>query len=359
MDYEFIASIYEAAAIPDLWKGRGLLDQLALRSHCKDGVLMGMPPGGELRWIGNDSAVPKMEVYVSENWIARNPYLLNEERVRKFSEPRFLMDTEVMSVEEMMESDYYQGFMRRYGCFWHTGTSISSPSGDIIKLSVHRSFEEGPLPSEVTGRLTELRPHLARAALLASRLKFEQIKSTVDALESLGIWAGALRNGKLIVANSGFSRLIPEVIRDSRHRLVFAQRTTEARWQALIEGGVVKLGGSFPIAADEQHPAMVVHALPIAGEAHDIFAAADLLLVITPAIREAKVDDGLLAGLFDLTPAEASVAREIGLGQSVEVVAKARNVSVGTVRAQLHTVFEKTGTSGQIDLARLVVGLGK
>ncbi|OWV93166.1 hypothetical protein ATY81_14915 [Rhizobium sp. R72] len=160
-------------------------------------------------------------------------------------------------------------------------------------------------------------------------------------------------------ANSGFSRLIPEVIRDSRHRLVFAQRTTEARWEALIEAGVVKLGGSFPIAADEQHVGMVVHALPIAGEAHDIFAAADLLLVITSAIRDAKVDDGLLAGLFDLTPAEASVAREIGLGQSVEVVAKARNVSVGTVRAQLHTVFEKTGTSGQIDLARLVVGLGK
>ncbi len=359
MDHDFIDTIYEAAVVPELWKGPGLLDQLARRSQSRDGVLMGVSPDGDFRWIGNDSVIPKMQAYIAEGWGSKNPYLQSEERSRKFAEPRFLMDTDVMSVEEMMESEYYQGFMRPHGCFWHAGTGITSPSGDIIKLSVHRSFEEGPLPQEVTTRLTELRPHLARAALLASRLKFEQIKSTVDAMETLGIWAAALKNGRLVVANKSFARLIPDVIRDHRHRLVIAQKAADTRWASLLEARVAKLGGSFPIAAEREHPAMVVHALPVAGAAHDIFNAADLLLAVTPVLKEAKVDDSILAGLYDLTPAEAGVAREIGLGRSVDEVAKSRDVSVGTVRAQLHAVFDKTGSRRQIDLARLVLGLSK
>lgn len=359
MDQDFIASIYEAAVIPELWKGRGLLDQLARRSHAHDGVLMGVSPEGDFRWIGNDSAVPKMKVYIAENWGSKNPYLLSEERTRRFSEPRFLMDTDIMTYEEMMASEYYQGFMRPHGCFWHAGTGITSPSGDIIKLSIHRSFEEGPLPRNVTASLTEIRPHLARAALLASRLKFEQIKSTIDAMEALGIWAGALKNGRLVVANQSFQRLIPNTMRDCRHRLVIDQKTADARWESLLEAGVTKYGGSFPIAAQEDQLAMVVHALPIAGAANDIFNAADLLLAITPLSKEATVDESILAGLYDLTPAEASVAREIGLGKSVDEVAKAREVSVGTVRTQLHSVFDKTGSKRQAELARLIFGLAK
>ncbi len=359
MELGFIDTIYEAAIAPELWKGTGLLDQLARRSHARDGVLMAMSPDGDFRWIANDSGIPKVEAYVRDNWGARNPYLLSEERSRRFNEPRFLMDTEIMSIEEMQDSEYYQGFMKPMGCFWHAGTGIMSPSGDQIKLSVHRSFEEGPLPPEVTSMLTEIRPHLARAALLASRLKFEQIKSTVDSMGALGIWAAALKNGRLVVANESFARLIPDVVRDARHRLVVVQKSADQRWSTLLESHAARLGGSFPIAASEEHRAMVVHALPIRGAANDIFNAADLLLAVTPVLKEAKVDDGILAGLYDLTPAEADVAKEIGSGRSVEDIAKSRDTSVGTIRSQLHAVYDKTGSRRQIDLARLVLGLAR
>jgi DNA-binding CsgD family transcriptional regulator len=211
----------------------------------------------------------------------------------------------------------------------------------------------------VTTALTEIRPHLARAALLASRLKFEQIKSTVDAMEALGIWAAALKNGRLVVANQSFQRLIPSVMRDGRHRLAIVQKAADARWASLLDGSATTYGGSFPIAAREEQPAMVVHALPVAGAANDMFNAADLILAITPMRKEAKVDDGILAALYDLTPAEAFVAREIGLGRSVDEVAKSREVSVGTIRTQLHSVFDKTGSKRQAELAGLVLGLVK
>ena len=76
-------------------------------------------------------------------------------------------------------------------------------------------------------------------------------------------------------------------------------------------------------------------------------------------MKDTTVDDRILAGLFDLTPAEASVAREIGLGRRVEDIAKSRDVSIGTIRAQLHSVFDKTGSRRQIDLARLVYGVAR
>jgi DNA-binding CsgD family transcriptional regulator len=359
MDDIFVDAIYEAAAVPELWKGQGILQQLAKRCTAGDGILLGMSPDGEFRWIANDAAIPKMEIYVRENWVAKNPYLLDDARIRRFREPRFVMDTDVMSADEMIASEYYQGFMRPHGCFWHVGTNIESPSGDIIKLSIHRPFDDGPLPTKVATMLNGLRPHLARAALLASRLRFEQVKSTVDAMEALGIWAGALKNGRLVVANAGFSSLIPHVLLDNRRRLVIRQRAADNRWASMLEARVSRIGGSFPIVATEEFPAMVAHALPIKGTAHDIFNAADLLLVMTPASKHVVIDDAILAGLYDLTPTEAIIVRDLAQGSSVEQLARSRGVAPGTLRVQLHSIYDKTGAKGQAELARLIAGLGK
>ncbi|TGT57304.1 hypothetical protein EN813_038360 [Mesorhizobium sp. M00.F.Ca.ET.170.01.1.1] len=107
-----IERIYEAAAVPELWGGRGVLDMLASVGTCTDGVIIAVDKKKTLRWTANDSATPKLEVYFRENWVVKNPYLETAERIARFSVPKFVMDTEVMSAEEMQASGYYQGFMR-------------------------------------------------------------------------------------------------------------------------------------------------------------------------------------------------------------------------------------------------------
>jgi hypothetical protein len=62
MQLDFIDTIYEAAIVPEMWKGTGLLDQLARRSHARDVVSMAMSPDGDFRWIANGSGIPKVEV---------------------------------------------------------------------------------------------------------------------------------------------------------------------------------------------------------------------------------------------------------------------------------------------------------
>ena len=59
--------------------------------------------------------------------------------------------------------------------------------------------------------------------------------------------------------------------------------------------------------------------------------------------------------LFGLTDAEFRVMAALTLGQTVEQVAAAHGVRVSTVRAQVRSIFEKTGVHRQADLVRLAL----
>lgn len=354
---ELIDRIYEAAAVPSLWKGQGVLELLAQVGECTDAAFFAVNNKGLNGWATNDTCMEKMQIYLRDNWVLRNPYMESAERQARFSEPRFLLDTEVMSADEMEKSSYYQDFMKPHGVYWHAGTSIISPTGDVLKISVHRSYERGPLNPEVARRLTALRPHIARAALLTARLRFEQVRATVEAFDMVGLATAAIRNGRLVLASASFEAMLPTVVQDRLARLMFTQPSADVCWRSLLDAPI-KSGGSFPIAATATHPTMVAHVLPIVGASHDIFGVADTLLVVTSAGRENDIDPKIIEGLFDLTPTEAAIARDLARGDSLNAIALRRGVAVGTVRSQLKAIFNKTGTHRQADLVRLLTGAG-
>lgn len=61
-----------------------------------------------------------------------------------------------------------------------------------------------------------------------------------------------------------------------------------------------------------------------------------------------------LASHYALTPAEIEIVRWLTAGVSVGTIAEATRRSVGTIRTQLHSILEKTGTANQADLVRLL-----
>ncbi|AZO07755.1 LuxR family transcriptional regulator [Mesorhizobium sp. M3A.F.Ca.ET.080.04.2.1] len=352
-----IERIYEAAAVPELWGGRGVLDMLASVGTCTDGVIIAVDKKKTLRWTANDSATPKLEVYFRENWVVKNPYLETAERIARFSVPKFVMDTEVMSAEEMQASGYYQGFMRPQGMYWHAGTSIDGPTGDVIKVSVHRSYDSGPLDRDATRRLSVLRPHIARAVLLTARLRFQQVQAAVDAFDLIALPAAGIKQGRLILSNEAFDRLVPGVLQDRNSRVTFVQPSANTRWRELLETGAVAHGGTFPIGPSTEHPTMIAHVVPMVGASRDIFSAADQLLIIAATERAGGLDPKILEGLFDLTAAEAAVARDLVNGKTIADIAEARQVSKNTVRVQVKSVFEKTGVHRQADLVRMLLNI--
>jgi DNA-binding CsgD family transcriptional regulator len=79
-------------------------------------------------------------------------------------------------------------------------------------------------------------------------------------------------------------------------------------------------------------------------------------MVITAVARPEIASAQVIQGLFDLTPAEARIARGIAAGKTVEELASDGGLAAGTVRQQLKSVFSKTGVSRQADLVGILVG---
>jgi DNA-binding CsgD family transcriptional regulator len=75
-----------------------------------------------------------------------------------------------------------------------------------------------------------------------------------------------------------------------------------------------------------------------------------------PVVHSEIASTQIIQGLFDLTPAEARIARGIAAGKTVDDLAKEAHLAVGTVRQQLKSVFGKTGVSRQAELVGILVG---
>jgi DNA-binding CsgD family transcriptional regulator len=348
-----IDRIYKAAVVPGQWPD--LLDAMS-RAVGGDGGVLFTFNRDHVRWTTSANLYDIFVEFVRDGWAAINPRPV---RLAAANHAGFVRDSDYFTADEM-ETDPVYGYYRRKGLGWTTGTMLDTPSGDSIVFSFERAHSKGPVPIDVVQQFDQLRPHLARSALLAARLGLEQAKSMADALLAIGLPGGVLNShGRLIAGNALLSALAPAIVQDRWSRVVLSDPKSDSLFEAALNGprDSAEAGSrSIPVAAAIDRPAMIVHLLPIKGVANDLFASAQSLLVISPEDRAVVPTAEILQGLFDLTPAEARVARRIGDAQSVDAIALALGVSRETVRSQLKAVLSKTGLSRQQELISLLAG---
>ena len=269
-----------------------------------------------------------------------------------------------MTADELNREPVYQEFLIPKGYGSGVATAIFSPSGDNIIVHAEYGHTRGPERAGLIAELDQLRPHFARAALLSSRLGLERARAMTEAMRIVGLPGAVLREpGKLVAANPEFEVLLPEMFQDRHDRLHIADEEADM----LLANALARLPlrsptagvNSIPVAASEGRLPHIVHVLPIRGLANDLFTQAVALLIVTPVDRAAVPTAGILQGLFDLTPAEARVARAIGEAHSVEWIAESLSVSRETVRTQLKSVLSKTGVGRQVELVRLLAGMSR
>lgn len=350
-----IDDIYEAAIVPEKWQL--VLDRLAEIADAEGTLLFAAGPG-EPRWLSSQRIHDAMAEWTESKWYVDNP---RGQRLVPLTEPRFLTDFDGLTAEEIEASDFYTDWLRPNGLGWCVGTAIRSPAGDTLVFSIEKAHDKGPVPRAVAEQLDPLRPHLARAALLSARLGLDRARAAATSLGLLGLPAAVLRRGgQVMAANAQLERLMPDVMQDRRDRVALTSETADAllaRALAAFEHGLITPDvRSIPVTAQRDHPPMIVHLVPIRGAAHDVFTQAIAILIVTPVVQAEVPTPELLQGLFDLTPAEARVARGIGEGRTVETIAAAFGTSRETVRNQLKAVMAKTGLRRQVELAGLLAG---
>jgi DNA-binding CsgD family transcriptional regulator len=114
---------------------------------------------------------------------------------------------------------------------------------------------------------------------------------------------------------------------------------------------------SFPVRHAGADAMMVAHVVPIRLSARDIFVRCATVLVLTPVTLPQAPPVELVQSLFDLTPAEARVARGLASGKTVENIATDGGTSANTIRTHIRGVLEKTGCNRQADVVALLTAI--
>lgn len=341
-DHNLISEIYEAAVTPEQWPE--VLERLAGAAGAQGGVLVLTDRAG---LIGT-ACSPLYEPYTGNTfWKGR------------------IWTTRAwtgLSTDEELDADpIYSRFLHPQGLKWTCGTVVPLPDGYFTYAEFARTTGKPPFARADIVRLDRFSPHLARAALISSRLALQQARTTARALEGLGIPAAVVAaSGQLLAANGLFKRLVPRVVFKAFSRIALASTAANA----LLEAALATLRcderlppRSIAMPAGEYGPALIVHIVPVRWRGPDIFAPTSAILAVTDTSPRSAPAADLFAALFDLTPAESRLARSISEGATLRGYAGRSKVSLETARTQLKSVFAKTGARRQAELVRLLGAL--
>ena len=350
MDDNLIDQIYECSFVPERWAD--VLDRLAQIIDAPGGALFILGHGTEL-WTSSEKLRKGCERVVSEGWLSRGNFM-----ARIFSTPRagFITEGDAFTAEELEEEPLWRDWFRPSGFGWGAGTVIQIPTGENIWLSLNRFFKRGPVEPDLIAKLDALRPHLARSLLMAARLQLERARAASETLAALGLPALVLNEqGRVLAANHLIEATTDLVSWRAHDRVALRDRSADALFRKAIasvdraEAGV----RSFPVrGADET--LMVGHVVPVRLSARDIFFRSVAVFALTPVAAPQAPPVELVQSLFDLTAAEARVARNLAVGQSADDMASDGGVSINTVRTHIRRVLEKTGCGRQAEVVTLL-----
>jgi DNA-binding CsgD family transcriptional regulator len=138
------------------------------------------------------------------------------------------------------------------------------------------------------------------------------------------------------------------------HRLRFRDERADASFAATLATAPRIIGASFPAPRGPADQALAVHMLPMAQDSPRLSGLDGFLLLAASGANKAMLNADLLRLMFDLTPAEAKLARRLVDGDTLNQAAVAQGISYGTARVHLRAVFVKTGVTSQGALLALL-----
>jgi DNA-binding CsgD family transcriptional regulator len=358
MDAQLIDKIYESCFNPEVWPD--VLEELGGIAD-SSGASLFISRSDTLHWTSSAEPRARCAQIGKGGWLRRGTLM-----ARLFAQRHagFLIDIEFYTPEELEQEPIYRDVWRPQGVGWGMATAIMIPTGERVSFILSRPMNAGPFERASADLLDELRPHLARSVLISARLQLERARVAGHALAAIGVPALVFdENGKVLFANPLIEAMTGHVhwrafdfvsLKDAS-----ADRLLREAIAAIHRESAASGVRSFPIRNPEAEAPMVAHVIPIRLSARDIFLRCAAVLALTPVTAPQAPPVELVQSLFDLTPAEARVARAIAAGKTVEDIASDGGVSSNTVRTHVRGVLEKTGCSRQADVVALLAGIAQ
>ncbi len=336
--------IYEAAVLPDAWTAA--LSRISVLSDTIGSVLIARSSAG-LKMAGSS---PAFLQDATEYFIAFSAQNERLKRLIAHEHCGFVADSDVFSKEELEMHPMFRDFLIPRGYGQGLATMIPMPSGDEIILHCEGKFLGKPTAPALIARMDAIRPHIARAALVASQIAFEAARTAVETLTRLGIAAASIGfSGEILLTNEAFDR--EDGIWTTRLRNQIVLKDVAA--QSLLDDALrytrhATTVRSLPITK-EGGPA-ILHVIPVCRDARDLFSRTSAIIVLTKVVKRTGPTATLLQALFDLTPSEAAVTQKLSIGMSAREIANASGKSIETIRNQIKRVLNKVGCARQSEL---------
>ena len=354
-DGTFEDAIYECAFVPELWPS--VLDRLATIAGARGGCFV----SGNTKALRHWTASPGIESVVEDVFVSGA--INKSQRLSRTLGSRhagFIRDHLAYTEQEFARDVLYRDHLWPAGLGFATGTAFCMPTGETLIISFERDRAEGPVEAAAVDKLDMLRPHIARSVYLSARQDMTRANDAAHLLAQLNLPAVVLdAASKAIATNALAEHLMTGLIWRSADRIAFKDRTADDHMkQAMATIGVNGTNlRSFVVRGSTEVAAMIAHVLPLRGSSREIFARSAAVLILTPAQMPQAPPMEMIQSLFDLTPAEARVARNIVVGHNVEKIASSGGVSPHTVRSQVKSLLAKTGCRRQAEVASLFSGI--
>jgi DNA-binding CsgD family transcriptional regulator len=238
--------------------------------------------------------------------------------------------------------------------------NIAKGPAAVAGIGFYRSSGAGRFEREEERLLQALAPHLHRAVALNLRLARLEMERDGAAEMLNRCEHGALlvdAEARILFANTAAEALLRRGAglrtRDGRLAAAVPKKTTELR--QMIAGGNDGIPGGLLTLPRADRRRLTLLILPFRAETAALTRRpAAIVFVKDPGTRGLPSRDELRQ-LFGLTPAQAGLAREILLGDGVPAAAGRLGISRATAHTHLLEVFQKTGTSRQAELARVIL----
>jgi DNA-binding CsgD family transcriptional regulator len=275
---------------------------------------------------------------------------------------------DILPDQDLLSSDYYIHYLKPIGLFRILGVDTAEPGGMLARLRFSRHASEPRFKARERDLLDRVTPHLRLAIEIYAKLNRTTSERDVyaGAVNQLSVASIILdERGRLLTTNAVGRALLDQgeglSLRDGRLHVEGRDIDKELQ-QALATIIKAQLHGETSVVRALRVPrsrgradlGLVIRPVPTSQWSEGQSSPSAAIFISDPDLQE-STSGQILGELFDLTPAEANLATLLARGLSLAQVSSAQTISQHTARAQLKSIFAKTGVSRQAELVRLVL----
>jgi DNA-binding CsgD family transcriptional regulator len=364
---DFVGRLYELPTESHAWPAR--LDEFTAFIGGKAAALLVQDPLRE--WIGlqlfSSLYDAQMMVEYNTHWVRYEQH--GYDHLVRSHHRGFVSDREACGLTSDAEYAIHppaQWFRDRYGVGYRYASRLNTTGAWIDLLAVNFGVERHPMTAEEKAFGELFLPHFAKVIELQRtfRLLESRRRAALEALDRLDI-------GVLITTGQATLVLANRIGQD----MLAARDALRPGPRGDVAGGAELASSIAEVAATaEARSDIAEKVLSInrrSGRAPLLATVSPLrdtrtglgssfrgaiVFVIDPENPRSITTRGMET-LFDLTDAESKVLELIVSGSSTDEIAQTRAVSPNTVRSQIKSLLEKTGSSQRADLVRLAAAV--